>query len=83
MAASAVGSVGRPMVRRKSPPVPLGSRPSTASLLSGVPSGVKKPLTTSLSVPSPPQETTRVYPSASARRVAAVASRGAVVWWTS
>jgi hypothetical protein len=64
-AAASSKSVGMPAVRRKSPPVPSGSRPNAASARTGrtAPSASsgrqrrEKPLTTSLMVPSPPTAT--------------------------
>ena len=77
--AAAAAPAGMPAVRRKSPPVPLGTRPRTAPGATGDPSVVRKPFTTSLRVPSPPTATTRSQPPRSAARVSSVASRGAVV----
>src|SRR5215471_399481 len=71
-------STGQPKVLLKSPPVPKGSTPSTAVGLIGFPPS-KNPLTTSLSVPSPPAATMQPYPSLSARAVICVACIGPAV----
>ena len=65
-------------VRRKSPPVPRGTIASLLVVGIGAPLW-KKPLTTSLSVPSPPTATTTGRDSLTARWVMSVASFGRVV----
>ena len=62
----------------KSPPVPAGTMPNDAFGATAV-SPSKKPLTTSLMVPSPPTATTSSAPARSASRVMAVASPAARV----
>ena len=62
--AAASASLGRDAsVRRKSPPVPNGISAKLASGVIGLPASSKKPLTTSLIVPSPPIATMRSAPA--------------------
>ena len=68
--AAASISFGMPTALRKSPPVPPGRSASTASSPIGAPPASKNPLTTSLSVPSPPTTTIVRQPPASAVRTA-------------
>src|SRR5437588_631912 len=59
--AASAARVGIFNVRRKSPPVPLGSTPSSARAPAR-----RMPFTTSLIVPSPPQATTSARPARAA-----------------
>src|SRR5258708_17506275 len=65
-------------VRRKSPPDPSGTMASLLVVGIGAPLW-KKPLTTSLRVPSPPTATTTGRDSLTSRSVISVASSGRVV----
>src|SRR2546429_3026410 len=65
-------------VRRKSPPVPSGTIASLLVVGIGAPLW-KKPLTTSLRVPSPPTATTTGLDSLAAACAISVASTGRVV----
>ncbi len=78
MSTAAFGSSGIFKVRLKSPPVPSGSIPSRLVVGMGAPLW-KKPLTTSLSVPSPPTATITGRDSLTARSAISVASSGRVV----
>src|SRR5712691_8471047 len=74
-------SLSRPTVRRRSPPVPCGRMPRAAPGLmerGGSPAfgSSKKPLTTSLMVPSPPTAMIRSHPLPSASRVKLAACIG-------
>jgi hypothetical protein len=64
----------RPNVRRKSDPVPLGSKATIALALIGDPSARRYPLTTSFRVPSPPTATTWETPAPIASAATSVAS---------
>ena len=77
-----LGSIGMRSVRRKSPPVPSGTIASLLVVGIGAPLR-KKPLRTSLRVPSPPTETTTGRDSRTALCVISVASYGRVVNATS
>ncbi|OPY92431.1 MAG: hypothetical protein A4E73_01136 [Syntrophaceae bacterium PtaU1.Bin231] len=66
---------GMELVRTKSQPVPLGMKPTTTP--AGIrPSSPTRPLTTSLSVPSPPTQMIRSAPRRSCSPAARVASPG-------
>src|SRR5260370_23734676 len=75
---AAFGSSGIFKVRLKSPPVPSGSMARRLVVGMGAPLW-KKPLTTSLSVPSPPTATITGRESLTARSAICVASSGRVV----
>ena len=78
---AALSSSGSLKALRKSEPVPCGITPSTASEISARPL-LKNPLTTSLTVPSPPMARMVRCPAWSAAAVRSMACRGDRVWKT-